>query len=166
MNSIKNAYGSSVALTITLASLATSSSLLAGRESNVIDNTTDLYLDYALAGVITTGTSPTANKEIRVYVYALLDDTTYPTPFDGVDSDETISAVGQRDAGLALAAVIQTDNTSDRPYPFKSVSIAALFGGILPKKFGVFVTHNTGVNLKSSGGDHMIAVTPNYQTVS
>ena len=39
----KIAYGSSAALTITLASLASDTNLLAGRESTAIDNTCLLY---------------------------------------------------------------------------------------------------------------------------
>lgn len=42
----KLAYGSSSNLTITLASLATDSSLLTGRESTEVDNTTNKYIDY------------------------------------------------------------------------------------------------------------------------
>jgi len=166
MASIKIAYGSSSALTVTLASLATSSTFLAGRESTVIDNTSNLYLDYLLSGKITTGTSPTDAKEIRVYVYALMEDSTYPDVFDGTDSDETVTSTQIRDSALKLAAVIATNNTSDRTYPFSPISVAALFGGTLPKKFGVFVTHNTAVNLNSTAGNHAIYITPVYQTVS
>src|SRR4051794_34831478 len=114
MASIKTAYASSAALTITLASLASDTNLLAGRESTLVDNTSNLYLDYLLGGKITTGTTPTDVREIRVYVAALIEDSTWPDVFDGTDSNETVTSSGIRDAGLRLAAVIATNNTSDR----------------------------------------------------
>src|SRR3990167_10392958 len=150
MADIKTAYAASSALTITLASLATDASLLTGRESTAISNTTNLYLDYLIGGKITTGTTPTDAKEIRVYAYAAVeDDPIYGDVFDGTDSDETATSAGIRDAYLKLVAVIPTNNTSDRTYWFGPVSLEALFGGVIPTAWGVFVTHNTGVNLNS-----------------
>ena len=82
----KIAYGSSAALTITLASLVSDINLLAGCESTAIDNTSNLYLDYLLSGKVTTGTSPTTGKSINIYVYALMEDSTYPDVLTGTDS--------------------------------------------------------------------------------
>ena len=167
MASIKTAYGSSSDLTITLASLATDANLLAGRESTAVNNTSDLYLDFLLSGKITTGTSPTASKEIRIYVYGSYDDTpAYPDVFDGTDSAETVTSSDIRDAGLKLAAITSTSSTSDRTYWFAPVSVASLFGGTLPKYWGVFVTHNTGVNLNATGSNHDLTITPVYNTVA
>ena len=86
MASQKIVYASSVDLTITLASLASDTNLLAGRESDVVDNSSNLYLDYLLSGKVTTGTSPTSARSIEVWAYALINDTTYPGVFDGTDS--------------------------------------------------------------------------------
>lgn len=158
----KIAYALSSNLTITLASLASDTNLLAGRESTAVDNTTNLYVDYLLSGKVTTGTSPTASRIIEIHVIGLLDDSTYPDVFDGTDSDETISGSGTKGAIARLAASIDTVNTSDKTYYFGPVSVAALFGGALPKKFVVFATHSTGVNLNSTSGNHQITVTPVY----
>lgn len=167
MADIKTAYASSGALTITLASLATDANLLTGRESTAINNTSNLYLDYLLAGKITTGTSPTDAKSIRVYVYGSTEDSpTYPDVFDGTDSAETVTSAGIRDACLQLAAVIATNNTSDRTYWFGPISVASLFGGVLPKYWGVFVVHDTGVNLNSTAGNHAVWQTGVYETVA
>jgi len=163
---IKLAYGSSSALTVTLASLATDANLLAGRESTGVDNTVNLYQDYLLSGFVTVGTTPTTAKEIRVYVVGLMEDATYPDVFDGTDSAETVSGVGTRDGICKLAAVIATIATSNLAYYFGSVSVASLFGGTMPKKFVVFVTHNTAVNLNATGGNHAIYVTPVFSTVA
>jgi hypothetical protein len=167
MADAKIAYGSSAAITITLASLATSSSLAGGRESTAVDNTSNKYLDYLVGGKITTGTSPTDAKSILVYVYASVDDTpTYPDVLDGTDSDETLTSAGIRNAGLRLAAAVTTDATSNRTYWIAPFSVAALFGGAMPKFFGIFVTHDTAVNLNSTGSNHAFSYTPVFETVA
>lgn len=164
MANIKLEYAASSALTITLASLATSATLVAGQESTEVDNTTNKYLDYLLAGKITTGTSPTDAREILVYVVGLMEDSTYPDVFDGTNSAETWTNLFIRNAAGKLAAVIQTNSTSDVTYFFGPVSVAALFGGVVPKKFVVWVTHSTGVNLNSTGSNQAIHITPVYAT--
>lgn len=165
MADTKNSYVTSADLTIGLASLATDSSLLTGRESTAYDNTTNKYLDVKLSGLITTGTTPTDVKEIDIFVVAESKDGTYPDVFDGTDSAETVTSVQIRDAICILAKRIATNNTSDRGYYFESGSVAAMFGGVLPQKFVVFVTHNTGVNLNATAGNHFITVKPNYETI-
>jgi hypothetical protein len=157
----KIVYIASSNISITLASLATDASLLTGRESPEVDNSTNRAVDCLLSGKITTGTSPTASRLIEVHVVGLLDDSTWPSVFDGTDSAETVTAAVK--AGVCrLAASIDTTSTSDVTYYFGPVSVASLFGGVLPKKFVVFVTHNTGVNLNSTSGNHQITVTPIY----
>jgi hypothetical protein len=153
----KIAYAASVNLTHTLASLASDASLLVGRESTLVDNTTNLYTDYLLSGMRTTGTSPTASKIIEVHVIGMLDDSTWPAPFDGTDSAETLTAALK--AGVCrLAASIDTTNVSDTTYYFGPVSVAGLFGGVCPAKFVVFDTHSTGVNYNATAGNHQTTV--------
>lgn len=167
MASIKTAYAASAAVTISLASLASDTNLLAGQESNAIDNTSNLYLDYLLSGLITTGTTPTDARQISVYVAGIYNDTPlWPDVFDGTDSNETVTSSGVRDAALKLATVIFTNNTSNRGYYFGPISVASLFGGTLPPKFVVFVVHNTGVNLNATAGNHIISVIGQYETVA
>lgn len=167
MADVKLAYGSSAALTEGIEGLASDTNLLAGWETTAVDNTSNKYLDYLLAGKITTGTSPTDAKEIRVYVYGSTDDTpTYPDVLDGTSSAETITSSGIRDSALKLAVVIATNNTSDRTYWFGPISVAALFGGTMPKYWGVFIVHNTGVNLNATGTNHVISHTPVYETIA
>jgi len=159
--------GASAALTISLASLASSATWVAGRESTAIA-TADPTIDYLLAGTIMVGTTPTINTQIQIWVYGSFNDApTYPDTIDGTDSAETITSSGILQVGLALAAVILVDaTTSDRPYYFAPRSIAALFGGVLPKTWGVFVAHNTGVNLNATGGNHVLSATPVFAHVA
>jgi len=161
------AYGSSSAVTITLASLATDSNLLTGRESTAVSNTSTKAIDYLVGGKITTGTSPTSSKQIEVWCVASFNDTpTYPDVFDGTDSAETVTSADIKYLALKRIAIIPTDSTSDRTYPIPLTGIAQLFGGSVPKNFGFFVTHNTGVNFNSTSGNHEITVTPIYATVT
>jgi len=154
-------YAATATVSISLASLATSSTFAAGQESAVVDNTTNKYVDALLAGKIRVGTTPTTNTQILVYVFAPLDDTpTYPDVMDGTDSGETVTSVGVGQGFLKQAAFMNVDsNTSDRDYAFGPVSVAELFGGTMPPKWSVFVTHNTGVNLNSTAGNHFVKYT-------
>lgn len=163
---VKQQFGASTALTITLASLATSSTWTAGRESTAVQ-TTGTVEDYLISGKITTGTSPTVSTVINVYVYAALNDTpTYPDVHDGTDSDETVTSENVRNTAIRQACSIVVDNTSDRTYPIAPFSLAALFQGVLPTHWGIFVAHNTGVNLNATGSNHAFYATPVYRNVA
>lgn len=162
---IKIAYAASAALTLAPGSLASSSTFVAGRESDAVDNTTNKYLDYLLAGKITTGTSPTAG-EIRVYVGGITDDTVYTDVLDGTGSAETFTSAGILDASTRLAARMPTDSTSNRTYWFGPLSVAALFGGVIPAKWVVYVTHNTVAALHATAGNHVVSVVGIYETVA
>lgn len=163
MSTVSTNYSSvsdSTAITITLASLATSSSLVAGRESTVVDNTTNKYLDALVTGQITTGTTPTVNTTIAVYVYTPLSVAgstfVYPkataTALTAVDAAATFEA-GQLGNAVRLAGAATVNATSDRPYNFE-FSVAQLFGGIMPLKWGLWVVHSTGVALNATAGNH------------
>lgn len=165
MASIKRAYGSATTGTGGITSLATSSTWLAGYEWFVIDNSSDLMLDYEVQGQVTVGTTPTSGTEIRLYAVGSYDGSTWPDVFDGTPSAETVTSAGVRDGFAKLAAVMSVDaTTSDRPYPFHVGSVAALFGGNLPKKVAFFVAHNTGVNLNGTAGNHTYAYQGEYAT--
>jgi hypothetical protein len=167
---VKIQHGSSAAFTITLASLATSSTRVAGRESTAVAiSGLQPVVDILIGGKITVGTTPTTNTQIDVWVYGSLDDTpTYPDVgggdgIGGSDSALTCATAGVRNSAMHLLVSMEVDSTtSDRVYAFAPRGIAKLFGGVLPKNIGIFVTHNTGVNLNSTGGNHVISYTPVY----
>jgi len=165
MADLKLAFQTSQTLTNAIESLATSSTWVAGYESTTIDNTTNLYLDYIHDGYVTVGTTPTANTEIRIYVVASVDGTNWPDVFDGTTGAETVTSEGVRDGFAKLAAVMRVDaTTSNRAYPY-TFSVASLFGGIVPPKYCLFTTHNTGVNLNSTGGNQVTRYRGVYNTV-
>lgn len=165
MASLKVAYAASSALTISPASLASSGTLVAGVESDAVDNSANLYLDYLIAGNITVGTTPTSGTQVEVHVVGMRDDTTWPDVFDGTGSAETITSADVK-AGICRPAAVLGVNaaTSNVAYYFGPISVALLFGGVVPRKFVVFVTHNTGVALNATAGNHVISITPVYAT--
>ena len=166
MADLKLSYPAASDLTITLASLASDTSLLTGRESATIDNSTNLYLDYLISGKITAGTSPTAARSIEVWAIGSWDGTNWPDVFDGTESAETITSADIKASVCRFVAAMATANTSDRTYHFGPVSLAAAFGGTLPPKFVLFVTHSTGVALNATSGNHQIRLQPVFQTVN
>lgn len=163
---LKPLYGASFNLTQTLASLASDSSLLAGRSSAVVDNTTNLYTDVLLSGFVSTGTSPTTAKQIEFWAWAIVDDVpTYPDAITGSDAAVTMTTVDIKAACMKCIGIVPTDNTSNRKYYMPPTTLVTLFGA-MPKKWGVFVVHNTAVALNATGSNHQITGTPiNLQAV-
>lgn len=160
MSTVTTNYASVAALTCSPASLATSATFVAGRESTEVDNSSNKYVDAIVQGKITVGTTPTINTQIQIWVYASFDDAPSSTNIDvidGVDSAEDFVTVGRRSAALKLGAAMDvTATTSDVSHFIAPFSVAQLFGGIMPKFWGLFVTHNTGVNLNATGGNHIL----------
>jgi hypothetical protein len=145
-------YSANTTIVMDLANLATSSTGLAGRESSQIDNTSTKYMDAQVSGTISVGTTPTAGTTITVYVWGA-DTSLATTPIDtldGTDSAETLSNAGVL-AALRWGATISVPvTTSDFAYPILPFSVAAKFDDVMPKFWGLYVTHNTGVNLRNT----------------
>jgi hypothetical protein len=166
MADLKLAYPAASNLTITLASLGSDTNLLTGRESATIDNSSNLYLDYLISGKITTGTSPTASRSIEVSAVGSSDGTNWPDVFDGTESAETITSADIKASVCRYLAAMATSATSNVAYHFGPVSLAAAFGGVLPPKIVLFVTHSTAVQLNATAENHQIRIQPVYQTVN
>lgn len=164
---VKTAYGTSTAFTITLASLASSSTLLTGRQGTAISNSTNLYLDYFISALITTGTTPTASKQINLWMIAAQNDTpAWPDAFGGTDAGVTAGSSDILGLCGALHSTVTTSSSSNIGYPFKMTSLASMFGGICPRNFIPFVTHSTAVNLNSTAGNQYVTSLGVYATVA
>ena len=156
----KEAFTASATITIAPDNVASSATFVAGVESAVISNLTNLYADVLVSGKWTCGTTPTVNTQVQIWVYAPITDdlsstVTYPDVIDGTSSAETLTSAGVLMGGLKLAAVLNVDTTtSNREYPCAPFSVAALFGGRMPTRWGLFLSHNTGVNSHSTSGNH------------
>lgn len=140
---VKIAYGASASFTVTnLHSLPSSQTWVAGWESNELDNTTNLYNDYLISGLVKTAAANNQAGTVQVYIIAKIADATWPGVFDGTESTETISLAEQRNAVCRLAASFAVTNAASTEYAFGPFSVAALFGGVCPAKFVVFITGN------------------------
>ena len=147
MASIKIAYGTSTAITITCASLGSSATV--GRESTAIDNTSNLF-DDALLYVslqVANGTTPTANTFAYIFAYGSEDGTNYTDNATGSDAALTLRSptnlrlVGQ----LAWAATANCKVGG-------VFSIANAFGGLMPRKWGIVLVQSSGQTLHATEG--------------
>lgn len=156
MATVSLSYRASSNLTVTnLAGVASSASWVAGWTSGTIDNTSDLDLDKLVSASFTVESAGLSAGEIRVSVYAMLDDSTWPDLFsagtEGTEGTATIADTEIRDHSLIPLWSCITDTTASRVYTMPKRSIAALFGGVLPPKFAIFVSQSTGTTLETSG---------------
>jgi len=140
--------------TITLT--ATSVTDGAWRQSAAINNSTNLFEDALLGGTLQTGTTPTDGGTIDIYIYASYDGTKYTAGASG--SDEAYTADGEEYL-LHLIESIVVDTTSDIDYVFGPRSVAALFGGTMPQKWGVVIENNSGATLHATGTNNEIQFT-------
>jgi hypothetical protein len=154
-------YSSQETITAAVASLASDTNLLAGLESSIIDNASTGYDDRLLSGKVTTGTSPTASKQIEVWAIGW-DGSGWPDVFDGVTSSETITSSEIKNAICKPIAIMSTNSTSDRTYWFTGVSLRQAFGGTMPEKCVLFIVHNTGAALNATAGNHAFYATGVY----
>lgn len=154
MASVKTAYAAGAAFTLTLNSLGSSSTLLAGRASTAVDNTASLYLDYLISGDVKMGTTPTTATFVEVWAYAIRgDDTNYPLSITGTDAAFSMPSFGSKQSGLAKLGSIYVDlTTTGQVFDFATTSLAGAFGGSCPSKFGLFVVHNCGAALDAAAG--------------
>lgn len=150
---IPNYSGTRTAITMNLAGLASSATWVAGRESTQIDNTTNKYLDAQVFGTISVGTTPTANTQIFVYVWGS-DVSLATTAIDvlvGTDANRTLTNTGVLGTLRQLATINVLAATSDIAYPVVCRSVVAVLGGIvLPRFWGLYAAHNTGVALRNT----------------
>ena len=163
-NAILTKYGSKTTLTAALEGVASDTNLLTGVESSVIDNTSAGYADILVSGFWTSGTSPTASRQVEVWAVAW-DGADFPNVFDGTTSAETITSSDIKNSICSPVAIMSTNATSGRTYPFTGKSLRQAFGGELPSKCVLFVTHNTGVDSSSTAGDFELSYQGVYPEV-
>lgn len=149
-------YSANTAIALDPSSLAASATFIAGVESDQVDNTSNLYED-ALVDVkgITAGASAnTVGQELRLYIWGsdVSLATTAIDVFDGTASAETTTATVLQSLRLvqSVAAVVTTGGLV---FYFQPFSVAQMFGGIMPKFWGLyFATSLTGGIAASQSG--------------
>lgn len=162
MATFKSLYGDPKTVSITLDNLASSTTL--GRQSTVIDNTTDLYIDVLAQAKVQIGTGGTVSgdKTVYVYVFGATNDV-FPAE-RGVAA--TQSNIGHTDAAysitddsvggspLVLARMIPVPvapTGSVATYVTSPFSVGSCFGGLLPPAWGACIVNQSGITLNSTG---------------
>jgi hypothetical protein len=148
-------YSANTAITFDVSSLGTSSTFVAGRESTQIDNTTNQYIDCIVNCDGITGhasTAPTIGQYIGLWVWGA--DTSLATTaidtLDGTDSAETLSHVSVLNSLRFAAGPAVTVATAALVYHIQPFSVAQLFGGVMPKFWGLYLAHNHAGALAAS----------------
>ena len=138
------------AIDLTTASLASSATHVAGMPSDIVPNTSALYLDFIVSGLLETAGTITAGN-ILVYVFTPTDVTssTFNYPFStSTELTETTGTLAtftaeQRNR-LFLADTIACSTTAQK-YALRTFSICTVLGlKVPPLKWGLWVTHNLG----------------------
>lgn len=155
MATVKDAFGTTTAFTITLASLANSTAGV-GRQSTLIDNTSTLYTSAHIAVKFTVGTTPTANT--LIYVYLLRGDGTLTDDAAGASD----AAITIKNAPL-LGTILVPATTSDTAY---YGIFDTKFLGSLGKTFGIAVVNSSGVTANATAGNFTAEYTGITQTVA
>lgn len=136
------------AITLDLSNLATSTTFLGGRESTQIDNSTTNYVDCIVSVLGIVGhatTAPVVGQAINIYVWGSDRSiaVTAIDALDGLDSAETLTHAGVlnslRLATNPLTVTVATAALTHYTSPF---GIAQLFGGVMPKFWGLYVSHS------------------------
>ena len=146
------------AITFDISSLGTSSTFVAGRECTEVDNTTNKYMDCLVNVDGITGhasTAPTVGQQIVLYCWGA--DTSLGTTaidvLDGTDSAETLGHVSVLNSLRLAGVAVVTVATAGLVYYIQPFSVASLFGGVMPKYWGLFLAHNhTGALAASQSG--------------
>ena len=143
------------AITFDISSLGTSSTFVAGRESTQVDNTSTNYVDALVNVKGITGhasTAPVIGQYIGLWAWGA--DTSLATTaidvLDGTDSAETLAHVAVLNSLRLAATPTVTVATAALVYYIQPFSVAQLFGGIMPKFWGLYLAHNHAGALAAS----------------
>ena len=147
-SNINTKYGTQgQAITITLASLANNGQ----RQSTVVDNTSDLFLDAGVVLKVKSGAASTsATGTVNIYAYGTVDNgTTYTDGATGADGAITLTSP----PNMKLIGVVNVVANAVT-YIAGPFSVAAAFGGVLPAKWGIVVENKSGGTLDATEGSH------------
>lgn len=149
-----------------IASLASDTNLLAGRQSAVIDCTGGIYDDFLVYAKTMTGTSPTTGRSIEYWLIGSPDGTLWPDTVTGAgDAARTLTATEIKNAICVPMQALATNATSNQAYHTRVWSARSLFGE-LPARFLVWTVQNTGVALNATAGNHVLYVEPVKRNVN
>ena len=152
---ITTTYSANTAITFDISSLATSSTFVAGRESTQIDNTTDQFLDCLVNvdGITGGASAPTIGQTIQLYCWGSDSTGDAPDTLVGTDGARTLDHLSVLNSLRFAGAASVTVATASKVYWIQPFSVASLFGGIMPKFWGLYLAHNhTGALAAAQSG--------------
>lgn len=132
------------------------------RESAVVTNATDKFVDASVGGSIQVGTV-TVRGLISIYAYASTDDgTTYSGGLAGTNETITWGTTPSSSSVNGYSQLVRlhsidvdaTDDNNDIEFTCP-VSIAEAFG-FMPQKWGIVVHNETGVALHATGTNNKV----------
>ena len=149
--SVKEAFGTATAFTITNANLA--SSATAGWVSNAITNSSNLYLDaLVMVQLAAVNTAPASDKAIYLFAYGLID--TGGSVYTSTGAATPSGSEGTLTFPDVSAAGVIMPRLGTIPYPVQNIAnnggpfaIGRCFSGILPPKWGVAMVNYSGMTL-------------------
>ena len=158
MAETKLTLGGDVALAVS----AWSTSLAGGdfATSAIFDNTTSLFMDVLLGGIIELdATTPLVGETLDEYILGQYSDTVTDMT-GGIDALFTAAGELVAETAFVLAnipllvsvAVEATVPATAQGYHWGPIGVAQFFGGIVPKKFMLMLHNNTGGTL-TTGSD-------------
>jgi hypothetical protein len=146
-SAILNETGTLTTMTITLASLAASTT--AGRQTTMVDNSANKYPSAIIYVKITSGTAPTAGGVYEIFLLRGDDpsSSTYRTDNAGA-SDAALTI----ENALYLGSIVVT-NTLNKTYcaEFDTSPL-----GPLGPEWGIAIRNNTTQTLNATGGNHVV----------
>ena len=145
---INISYAAAASITLTATSLADGS----WRQSDSVDNGTNLYVDALVGGSVQMAAS-TLNSTVDIYAYGTYDDGTFSGGASG--SDGAFTANGNERAFKYLGSVV-SGSTSNVDYVWGPFSVAAAFGGTLPEQWGIVYENNSGASLHATGTNNEV----------
>lgn len=152
--------GASFAVTITIASLAADASMLAGRQSDAVDNSSTMYRDYLLSGYLVHG-GTTSGRLCEIWAIGCVNDAIlWPDAFGTSDANRSVNSRAQL---LNYGRRLWSAPTNTGTFYVQPTSIAGAFGGFLPKKFVLWFVTGIGT-MSATGSDHVLTLSPRYQT--
>jgi hypothetical protein len=143
--SLNYAGAAGVEITFTLTSITDTS----WRQSILVDNTANLYLDSLVGGNVQVGTTPTVDTTLDFYTYGQ-----YNTSADftgGASGTDSAYTPDGEETLFRLLTSIVVDVTSDQEYEWGPVAVAPLYGGWLPQRYGLLMQNNTVATTNATG---------------
>jgi len=163
-------YDTDAAIVVT----AWTTTLLTGEAatSAIYDNTTTLYVDVLVGGIIEGDTVTgilAVGETFDIYIAGQYSETATDMG-GGIDAlfgaaGEEVEDVSWVKANMTLFKSISLEATTpdvDQGYHFGPIGVAQFFGGIMPKRFMLLLHNNTGASLGGSSDVNTTGVT--YKT--